>query len=92
MSAEKKSVHVRLDADQHKQLSVGGTNDADNLVTACESCNLGKGAISLRTFIEQLGVHEVMSAMEIAQTTRYVNDSKRFRYFCGICWKKIRGE
>lgn len=131
----------------------GGTNDMDNLVTACDSCNLGKGARSLsavpeslakkaediaereeqlrgyhqiiqekrdriereawdvanifmdaydlegirkdylasiRTFLEKLDVFECLDAMEIATLKRAYSQVNGFRYFCGICWNKIR--
>jgi hypothetical protein len=44
---------------------------------------------SARMFIEKLGVHEVLDAMEIAMasTASYRNT---FKYFCGVCWNKIR--
>lgn len=35
---------VQLHIDHHKPVSRGGTNDAENLVTACADCNLGKHA------------------------------------------------
>lgn len=47
---------------------------------------------SIRMFIQRIGVHEVLDAAEKA-ATRWGNDSEvAFRYFCGICWKKVRGE
>lgn len=38
------SPSVRLHLDHRKPVARGGTNDPDNLVTACSICNLGKGA------------------------------------------------
>lgn len=38
---------VLLHVDHILAVAQGGTNDAHNLVTACESCNLGKGALAL---------------------------------------------
>jgi 5-methylcytosine-specific restriction endonuclease McrA len=35
---------VLLHVDHVVAVAEGGTNDMDNLVTACEPCNLGKGA------------------------------------------------
>ncbi len=140
---------VLLHIDHIVAVANGGGNDIDNLVTACEPCNLGKGARALTTapqalaekaaavaereeqlrgysevleakrqrlddetwrvlhlmtkentvprdqynsarmFIEKLGVHEVIDAMEIAlgSSASYRNV---FRYFCGVCWNKIR--
>lgn len=36
---------ARLHADHVRPVSAGGLNDLTNLVTACEACNLGKGAM-----------------------------------------------
>ena len=44
---------------------------------------------SIRNFVEKLGVHECIRAMEIT-TARRLNQDKSFRYFCGICWNLIR--
>lgn len=130
----------------------GGACDADNLVTACEACNQGKGARSLasvpesladrasavaereeqlrgfheimearrqrieddvwdvadiftdrflkdgmrrdwlqsiRNFNDKLGKYSVMEAMEIAVSVKR-HEGVCFRYFCGICWNRLR--
>jgi hypothetical protein len=144
---------VILNVDHIHPVALGGDNSDDNLVTSCQSCNLGKGAaeltnapqslqdkaamilereaqingyqrvmndkkqrlleesvevcdvyelfhegytlndkslISVRKFIEELGVHEVLSAMETACSNQKIKGGK-FPYFCGICWNKIKG-
>lgn len=144
---------VLLHIDHITAVASGGTNEIDNLITACEPCNAGKGARaltdvpkslqdkaveiaereaqlegyqsildakreriesemwqiadtlepgspergfnranlqSIRVFIERLGFHEVLNAAEIA-TARFPRfGNKTFRYFCGVCWKKIK--
>ena len=141
---------VLLHVDHIKAFAAGGADDMDNYVTACEPCNLGKGArdleavpqsladkaalvaereeqlrgysdvlelkrqrlddetwrvlrvfdpsaesvprdhhASTKRFIEKLGLHEVLDAAEIAMAAR-VSQYKVFRYFCGICWNKVR--
>ena len=48
--------------------------------------------ISITMFIKRLGFHEVLDAAEICFSSRVYDDNK-FKYFCGICWRKIkRGE
>lgn len=47
-----------------------------------------KSMVMVRLFIEKLGVHEVCSAMERAYSK--ARKDQEFRYFCGICWNKIR--
>jgi 5-methylcytosine-specific restriction endonuclease McrA len=145
---------VVLHVDHVHPVSQGGTNDIDNLVTACEACNQGKSdvllsdipqslqekaaqivekeeqikgyqrvladkrqrisdeadlvndvyellnpgytlnessLVSVRLFIEKLGVGTVMEAMQIAMTANHIKTTNRqFKYFCGICWNRIR--
>ncbi len=42
----------RATVDHKKPLVKGGTNDFDNLVTACEKCNSKKGELDYENFIE----------------------------------------
>jgi hypothetical protein len=44
---------------------------------------------SLKSFISKLGYFEVEEAMSIACGVMKNNDSAT-KYFCGICWRKIR--
>ena len=46
--------------------------------------------LSIKRFVETLGAHEVSEAADIALARRPYYPSTRFKYFCGICWKKIR--
>ena len=43
---------------------------------------------STKRFIEKLGLHEVIDAADIALTKK----GNVFRYFCGVCWSKIRAQ
>lgn len=45
--------------------------------------------LSTRKFIEKLGFDEVREAAEVAMAAP-VHYRSRFRYFCGVCWRKIR--
>lgn len=45
---------------------------------------------SIRTFVDKLGVYECLDAIERAITKQPYNDAHCFRYFCGICWNKIK--
>ena len=138
-----------LHVDHIEAVANGGADDMDNLITACEACNLGKGARALTTapesladkaariaeaeeqlagysaimqarrerieddvwrvvealtgeteirhdryqsikhFVERIGVDECLDAAEIAGA-RLGYARQRFRYFCGICWNKVR--
>lgn len=142
-----------LHVDHIVAVASGGANDIDNLATACEACNQGKGARDIRVapptlaekavrvaeaeeqlrgyqnilearrdrleeemwrvaevlepgsadngyprvwltsitrFVEKLGVHTAMDAADIACGKYPYSRHRCFRYFCGICWNKIR--
>jgi hypothetical protein len=145
---------ILLECDHIKPVVEGGTNEAENLVTACGACNRGKGATplssvppslqqkaaevaereaqirayyeileskkarkddelqkisnvftkrfgdeeirrdhlgSIRNFLKHLDYFEVLEAMEIA-VDRTNNPYQSFKYFCGVCWRKIKGD
>ncbi len=44
---------------------------------------------SVCRFIERLGFFDVIEAAEICWASHIVKQN-RFRYFCGVCWNKIR--
>jgi hypothetical protein len=144
---------VLLHVDHIHPVAEGGGNDIDNLITACQPCNLGKGArsinavpqtlaekasivsemedqlrgyqevleakreriedelwrvaevidtgssesgmkrdwtASIRRFNERIGVHSVLEAADIARGMYPSGGARTFRYFCGICWNRIR--
>jgi len=45
---------------------------------------------SIRVFLERLPFDEVLSAARIANTKLSHSSSSHFRYFCGICWSRIK--
>jgi hypothetical protein len=45
---------------------------------------------SIKQFIEKLGYHEVDEAMEIAVARKPWSRWTSFKYFCGICWNKVK--
>jgi hypothetical protein len=48
---------------------------------------------SARTFLKRLPAAEIYDAIDIAfsrRPPRYKNDNDTFKYFCGICWAKIK--
>jgi hypothetical protein len=44
----------------------------------------------MRRFVDGLGYHEVREAVEIALGKAFYREEKTWRYFCGICWNKLR--
>lgn len=144
-----------LQIDHIIPVSKGGTNDPENLITSCQSCNIGKGANlldktelkidekikdieeseeqikqyneviqrrnqrikneswaiaellfsgskekgiegdffnSIRKFISMIGFAECADAVEITDTFIFKKRADKFKYFCGVCWKKYKGE
>lgn len=45
---------------------------------------------SIKSFVDRLGVEGVIEAAQIARAKVWLTDARRFRYFCGVCWQKIR--
>lgn len=45
--------------------------------------------LSIKQFIDKLGVEVVSNAMEYA-CNRIYDENKVIKYFCGICWNKIK--
>lgn len=45
---------------------------------------------SIRRFIEQLGFPETFDAARIAESRFASGTAACFRYFCGVCWRKIK--
>lgn len=46
---------------------------------------------SIKMFVERLGLDSVLEAAEIAYRSGWRGD-QLFRYFCGVCWKRIKGD
>lgn len=44
---------------------------------------------SIKVFNEKLGLYCVIDAMEIA-VSKQKSETQTFKYFCGICWNKIK--
>lgn len=47
---------------------------------------------SVERFVERLPSGEVVAAMDSALAKKRYSQSETFRYFCGICWAKIKGK
>lgn len=147
---------VILHCDHVVAVANGGENEIDNLVTACDACNMGKGAreltsvpltiaektivlrereeqiaafnellaekrdrieetawivanafldawgeerdsfrrdwlASISRFVDALPLDEVLEAVGIGTRRFERSQGKAFKYFCGVCWRKIRG-
>ncbi len=44
----------------------------------------------IKNFVVQLGVYSVLDAADIANSRRQRGSTQAFKYFCGICWNRIR--
>lgn len=45
---------------------------------------------SIKTFNARLDLHEVEEAADIAFSRKPESEYDRFKYFCGVCWSKIK--
>jgi HNH endonuclease len=45
---------------------------------------------TVKRFIEKLGLHVVLEAAEITWAAHGLTHRTHFRYFCGVCWNKVR--
>lgn len=81
-----KSIENREQEETKKLRSVWNEYFADDPNTE------GFERSSLRLFVRKLGINTVVEAMYLAcEKKPYVAKTARL-YFCGICWKKIKGE
>ena len=46
--------------------------------------------MSINTFLKRLSFDEVLEAAEIARAKIPYSKTPMFKYFCGVCWKKIK--
>lgn len=47
--------------------------------------------ITLRRFLDLMSKHEIIQALQIAFSKFPTDETRVIRYFCGICWHRIRG-
>lgn len=62
---------VMLEVDHVHPVAEGGTNEIDNLVTACFSCNRGKGAVALTVVPQSLADKAAETQEREAQIRAY---------------------
>jgi hypothetical protein len=62
---------VMLEVDHVIPVAEGGTNDIENLVTACWDCNRGKGAVPLTSIPQSLELKAELVAEREAQIRAY---------------------
>jgi len=44
---------------------------------------------SIKRFVERLGVHEVLDAVDITLAAKIRSERRQFLYLCKVCWNKI---
>lgn len=47
---------------------------------------------TIEQFIDKIGYFEVEDAAELAFNKFPYKSQNKFKYFCGICWNKVKGE
>lgn len=46
---------------------------------------------SIKQFLHKIPLHDAMDAMDVAVNAIPYNKERCFRYFCGVCWNRIKG-
>jgi hypothetical protein len=69
--------------------------DACRVVAVMNECFGTKGIrrdwfISVTRFVDRIGVHQCLQAVDLACSKRPWSEPKAFTYFCGICWRLIK--
>lgn len=64
---------------------------ADTLVTDASIDGMRRDWLqSIKNFNSKLDLFDVIDAAEIARAAKPYSGGTRFRYFCGICWNRIK--
>ena len=73
----RKTPEAVLEVDHVIPVSAGGTDDIENLITACSACNIGKGARLLTQLPNVPDIHE--RAVELAEQERQLAEYNHWR-------------
>lgn len=46
--------------------------------------------VSVKRFVEMIGFHACLDAVDATSIREFYTREDRFRYFCGVCWKMAR--
>lgn len=64
---------------------------AETLDPGCSEAGFNKARLqSIKTFLKRIDFFDVLEAAEITIAKRNRFSDTSFRYFCGVCWSKIR--
>lgn len=76
---------------QEKEIIEGEINYVESIFTSVfdDLVFTNKFRISVKHFIQKLGVFDVADAMEIS-CNKITKSNYVLKYFCGICWTKIK--
>ena len=79
-------IEAQRDRIENECWRVAGVLKAGSMKTGFNKMDL----LSVKQFIQKIGVHECIDAAEIADAKFPYSLNKAFRYFCGICWNRVR--
>jgi hypothetical protein len=46
---------------------------------------------SIRMFLKRMPAQEIMECLEVAHAKRFNRERSTHKYFCGCCWRRIKG-
>lgn len=99
-------LRMRIQEERQKQLQHYNTfvrkidkqreRDVAEVMTIFEKSSFAMNSehdkLQIRRFVEKLPIDEVKDAMRLAVIRIPENPNRIWKYFCGICWRKVRGE
>lgn len=92
----RKAPEVTLEVDHITPTSKGGKNIATNLITACMSCNRGKGAMEMKPIKEPEHIElpsgegfKMFPIRNIRMSDKTWNELKKERSLSGLSWNKF---
>lgn len=66
---------------------------ADTIFPDCSKNGFNQSWLnSIKLFLDKLDYFSIIEAAQIANSKYFKSDYKTFKYFCAICWNKIKGE
>lgn len=77
---------ARMNRIENEAWDIAAAIDGQEFI---ESCNKQELA-SIKRFLERLSFADVLAAAQSANAKFPWGGSRQFKYFCGICWGKIR--
>ena len=77
---------AKMNRIENEAWDIAAALDGKEFIESCSKQDLQ----SIRKFLERLPLPEVLAAARSANAKFPYGGARQFKYFCGICWGKIR--